>query len=60
MNTTPAPGIDLDAVIAALPDAITHAMKTKVPHLYDPQVAADLAKDMTARLLHAHQAEVAA
>jgi hypothetical protein len=50
----------LDKALAALPDAITAAMKKALPDLYTAELAAELAKDMSAHLRHAHQAEVTA
>lgn len=49
----------LDAVTAALPDAVAQAMQTAVPHLYTPERACQFAEAMTAELQKAQTLTVA-
>jgi uncharacterized membrane protein len=52
----------LDRLIAALPDAVDQSMRTTVPHLYTPELAASLADAIAAELRarHSEQTEVTA
>ncbi|WP_333735788.1 hypothetical protein [Streptomyces sp. IBSBF 2806] len=53
------PTTDTDRVIAVLPEAIAQAMRTAIPELYTPELAAQFAETMAAELRQTPQADAA-